>query len=141
MLTVFFILNFDQFWTTYPGVHEYKVHLHKGEDHLQEGIDSDQDVVARRVEGDLEEGAKLQSNVDHGTKTEGCGGSETIVSRYEAVYPLLPMAPTRRKKLPWVGSLWVVFLFRTFFGVTATSASTGASCFLFYFILIVDIGI
>lgn len=40
----------------------------------------------------------------------------------------LPMAPTRRKKLPCVRSLCVVFRLRTFFGVTATSASTGASC-------------
>jgi len=48
-----------------------------------------------------------------------------IYSEVGALY--LPMAPTRRKKLPCVRSLWVVLRLRTFFGVTATSASTGAS--------------
>ena len=56
---------------THPGVHEDKVHLHEGENHLEQRVHSTQDLVALGGEGDLEEGAQLQSSVDHGAQSKG----------------------------------------------------------------------
>ena len=58
--------------TTYPRVHEDEVHLTEGEHHLEDGIDPAKDLVARRVPGDLEEGAQLEAAIDHGAQAEGC---------------------------------------------------------------------
>ena len=59
---------------TYPSVHEDEVHLAEGEDHLQDGVDAPEHLVAGGVPRDLEEGPQLQPVVDHGAKTEGWNG-------------------------------------------------------------------
>ena len=55
---------------TYPCVHEDEVHLAEGEDHLQDGVDAPEHLVAGGVPRDLEEGSKFESVVDHCAKTE-----------------------------------------------------------------------
>ena len=55
---------------TYPGVHEHKVHLAEGEDHLEYRVDPPEDLVTGRVPGDLVEAAQLHAVVDHGAETE-----------------------------------------------------------------------
>lgn len=54
----------------YSGVHEDEVHLHEREDHLQHRVHAPEDHVARRRERYFEEGAELQSVVDHRAQTE-----------------------------------------------------------------------
>lgn len=49
------------------------------------------------------------------------------LTHYKILHCHLPIAPTRKKKLPCVKSLWVVLRLREFFGVTATSASAWES--------------
>lgn len=55
---------------SHPWVHEDEIHLHEGEDHLQQRVDAFQDLMAWRSQGDFEEAAKLESNVDHRAQTE-----------------------------------------------------------------------
>lgn len=56
---------------TYPGIKEDEVHLHEAEDHLQQWINSDQDMMAGRIERYLKERAEFQANVDHRPQAEG----------------------------------------------------------------------
>lgn len=53
-----------------PGIHEDKVHLAEGEHHLQDGVDSSQNLIARRVPWDFEEIAQFHSVVNHTTQPE-----------------------------------------------------------------------
>lgn len=120
---------------TYPCIHEDEVHLHEGEDHLEQRIDAAQDLVAGRRERNLEEGAQLQARVDHRAQAKGyhlrvekrtiTDGQDMEASREQHLF--LPIAPTRKKKLP-CESFWVVFRLRWFFGVTtAFSTASGWS--------------
>ena len=95
---------------TYPWVHKNKVHLHKSEDHLKDRIDPTQNHVTRRSEWHFEKRPKLQPVIDHRTQPE-CWKQiiKTISCKPLPIHS--PIAPIRRKKLPWLWSFWVVFRF------------------------------
>lgn len=40
---------------TYSGIHKDEIHLHEGKDHLQQGVDANQNVMTWRIEGYFEE--------------------------------------------------------------------------------------
>lgn len=56
--------------STYPRIQENEIHLHEAEDHLQQRINTDEDVVAWRIKGNLKEGAELQADINHGAQTK-----------------------------------------------------------------------
>jgi len=45
--------------------------LAEGEDHLEDGVDPAQDLIAGRVPRNLEEGSKLKAVVDHRAQSKG----------------------------------------------------------------------
>lgn len=57
---------------TYASVHENEIHLHEGENHLQQWIDAAQNLMAWRSEWNLEECTDFQSNIDHCAQAESC---------------------------------------------------------------------
>ena len=50
---------------TYPCIHEYKIHLAEGKDHLKNWIDSTKHLIAWRVPRYFKECSKLQTIVNH----------------------------------------------------------------------------
>lgn len=65
-------LRKNRFFSTYPRVHEDEVHLHEGEDHLQNWIHALENLVTRRCGWHLEERAEFQTVVDHCTQAKSC---------------------------------------------------------------------
>lgn len=113
---------------TYPRVHEDEVHLHEGENHLENWIHALEDLVAGRRGRHLEEGAEFQTVVDHCTEAESCEGRIRSFSSYFKIISISipsPMAPILRKKLPWLWSFCEVFRFLS--ARVATPASTSAA--------------
>ena len=89
---LFFSLNVRRIFATkyhclftYPCVHEDKVHLAEGEDHLQNRIDAPQDLIAGRSPRNFEKGSKFHAIIDHGPKTKGCNNK----GQYKVSYKLL----------------------------------------------------
>ena len=67
------------FLSPHPCVHEDEVELAEGEDHLEDGVDAPEHLVARRVPGNLEERPQLHPVVHHRPQAEGCNtGSESL---------------------------------------------------------------
>lgn len=63
---------------THPSIHKDEVHLHEGEDQLEDWVDTSQDLVAWWCHWDLKEHTKLQSIVDHGPQSKCCQGKAEV---------------------------------------------------------------
>lgn len=126
---------------THPGVHEYEIHLHECKNHLQQWIDAMQNFHAWWFKWYLKEQTEFQSNVDHGAQSKSLNMMNNYIKPVRLMWGIrtksscklglkiyLPIAPIRKKKLPWTVSFWVVLRLRVFFGVTwASTVSTVVS--------------
>lgn len=83
----------------YPGIHEDEIHLAEGEDHLQDGIDAPQNLVARRVPWDLKECPQLKPTVYHGSQSKGC--MQTIKKLHIHYLPWVHLQLALQSKLLW----------------------------------------